>query len=533
MNWKNKCVMLLFVALYATAFSQETKPAHAGAGKKINVIHSQVPLLKGVDFNKLMKLTVYVPAGKNIQYRNFQLQLNDAAVKSLEKINVIVRDERYRSFLEGADTITSISNMSAALNIPVNIPLRQGLNTIWFIATVNSNADMDEKLVVNLKSITTGNGYVHSIKPNTNTAAGTEGQYRMGIAIRKAWDDSVHTYRIPGITTTDRGTLISVYDIRYKHSGDLPANIDVGMSRSTDGGKTWEPMKNIMDMGPPHENNGVGDPAILFDPNTKKIWVAALWSKGNRSIAGSKPGLSPDTTGQFVLVSSDDDGLTWSKPYSITSQVKDPAWHLYFNGPGNGIVMKNGTLVFPSQYWDETTKPASVGIPHSSIIYSDDQGKTWKSGTGAKSNTTEAQVVETTPGTLMLNMRDNRGQFRSVATTTDMGKTWIEHPTSYSALIDPVCMAGFTKAMVNVKGQMKDVLFFSNVASQTTRNNTTIKASLDLGETWPAKNHLLLDESTGYGYSALTKIDDKTIGIVYEGVRDLYFIRVPVSEIIK
>ena len=80
---------------------------------------------------------------------------------------------------------------------------------------------------------------------------------------------------------------------------------------------------------------------------------------------------------------------------------------------------------------------------------------------------------------------------------------------------------------------MKDVLFFSNVASQTTRNNTTIKASLDLGETWPAKNHLLLDERTGYGYSALTKIDDKTIGIIYEGIRDLYFIRVPVSDIIK
>ena len=112
----------------------------------------------------------------------------------------------------------------------------------------------------------------------------------MGIAIRKAGDDSVNSYRIPGITTTDKGTLLSVYDIRYNNSGDLPGNIDVGLSRSTDGGRTWEPMKIIMDMGAPHENNGIGDPAIFFDPVTKKIWVAALWSKGNRSIAGSKPG---------------------------------------------------------------------------------------------------------------------------------------------------------------------------------------------------------------------------------------------------
>ena len=89
---------------------------------------------------------------------------------------------------------------------------------------------------------------------------------------------------------------------------------------------------------------------------------------------------------------------------------------MYFNGPGSGIVMKSGTLVFPSRYWDENK------IPYSSIIYSADHGESWKSGIGAKSNTTESQVIETVPGTLMLNMRDNWGGYRSVATTTNMGE---------------------------------------------------------------------------------------------------------------
>ena len=42
--------------------------------------------------------------------------------------------------------------------------------------------------------------------------------------------------------------------------GDLPGDIDVGMSRSTDGGQTWEKMKNIMDMGndPKWRYDGVG-----------------------------------------------------------------------------------------------------------------------------------------------------------------------------------------------------------------------------------------------------------------------------------
>jgi sialidase-1 len=347
------------------------------------------------------------------------------------------------------------------------------------------------------------------------------------VTIRKAGQDGVHTYRIPGITQTNKGTLIAVYDIRYKNSRDLPGNVDVGMSRSEDGGKTWESMKVIMDMGEPHDDNGVGDPAILFDPATRKIIVAALWSKGNRSIAGSGPGLSPDETGQFVISESSDDGLTWTTPLSITSQVKDPAWKLFFQGPGNGIVMKDGRLVFPAQYWDASH------MPYSTIIYSDDHGRSWKRGTGAKSNTTESQLVETTPGILMLSMRDNRGKFRSIATTTDMGQTWKEHTTSYNTLADPVCMAGFIKANVKWKGGKKDILFFSNPASSRDRVNLTIKASTDLGESWPGDYQLLIDERASYGYSVMTKIDNKTIGLLYEGKGDLYFLRIPVKDISK
>ncbi|MGZ5246541.1 MAG: sialidase family protein, partial [Flavitalea sp.] len=217
----------------------------------------------------------------------------------------------------------------------------------------------------------------------------------------------------------------------------------------------------------------------------------------------------------------------WTKPYSITPQVKDPAWKLFFPGPGSGIAMQNGTIVFPAQYWDVSH------VPHSTLIYSDDHGKNWKSGIGAKSNTTESQLVETTPGTIMLNMRDNRGQYRSVATTTDYGKTWIEHATSYKDLIDPVCMASIIRTKTNSNTPLTDVLFFSNVASKNARVDMTVKASLDLGETWLPVNSLLIDERRTYGYSSLCQVDENMIGLLYEGIRDLYFVRIPVKEIIK
>ena len=102
--------------------------------------------------------------------------------------------------------------------------------------------------------------------------------------VRNAGDDGVAAYRIPGIVTTPKGTLIAVYDMRYRDSYDLQGDIDIGMSRSTDGGATWEKMKVIMDMGEwgglPDELNGIGDPSILVDDNTGKVFVVAVWTHG-------------------------------------------------------------------------------------------------------------------------------------------------------------------------------------------------------------------------------------------------------------
>ena len=115
--------------------------------------------------------------------------------------------------------------------------------------------------------------------------------------------------------------------------------------------------------------------------------------------------------------------------------------------------MQDGTLVFPIQFIDSTR------VPNAGIMYSKDRGETWKIHNYARTNTTEAQVAEVEPGVLMLNMRDNRGGSRAVATTKDLGKTWTEHPSSRKALQEPVCMASLISVKAADNTLNKDILF--------------------------------------------------------------------------
>lgn len=405
-----------------------------------------------------------------------------------------------------------------------------GYNFFWVSLEMQPSASLQTKVTADITSVKADG------KENpTKLVSDKNIERRMGIGVRHAGDDGSAAFRIPGLVTTNKGTLLGVYDVRYNSSVDLQEHIDIGLSRSTDGGKTWEKMRLPLAFGEydglPAAQNGVGDPSILVDTKTNTVWIVAAWTHGmgnQRAWWSSHPGMDLNHTAQLVMAKSTDDGKTWSAPINVTEQVKLPEWYFLLQGPGRGITTSDGTLVFPIQFIDKTR------IPNAGIMYSKDRGETWKIHNYARTNTTEAQVAEVEPGVLMLNMRDNRGGSRAIYTTTDFGQTWKEHESSRTALIEPVCMASLisVKAKDNVLG--KDLLIFSNPNSTSARKDMTIKISMDGGKTWSADHQLLLDEDYNWGYSCLTMIDKETIGILYESsVAHMTFQSIKLKDIVK
>ena len=425
---------------------------------------------------------------------------------------------------------SEVSPTSNTVKLEGNQKLFPGYNFFWVSIEMKPSASLHTKVCAQISQIEADGKSI----PVKDMSKGKVVR-RMGVGVRHAGDDGSAAFRIPGLVTTNKGTLLGVYDVRYNSSVDLQEHIDIGLSRSTDGGKTWEKMRLPLSFGEydglPAAQNGVGEASIVVDTKTNTVWIVAAWTHGmgnQRAWWSSHPGMDLNHTAQLVMAKSTDDGKTWSAPINVTEQVKLPEWYFLLQGPGRGITMQDGTLVFPIQYIDKTR------IPNAGIMYSKDRGATWHIHNHARTNTTEAQVAEVEPGTLMLNMRDNRGGSRAVYTTTDLGKTWKEHESSRTALIEPVCMASLISVKAKDNALGKDLLIFSNPNSTSERKDMTIKISTDGGKTWSAEHQLLLDEGYNWGYSCLTMIDKETIGILYESsVAHMTFQSIKLKDIIR
>ncbi|MCD8299510.1 MAG: exo-alpha-sialidase [Opitutae bacterium] len=513
---------LALVALCAACPFVASAPAFA-AEIKASTDANVWPAMVRLDYNPIIKLTIDANAGDPLSSVTVDFAGTTKAA-DIESVEI---------FLGGKETESSGDKIGAAKvagTKPIlvqckNKKLSDGENVLFVSVKLKANADITGTITANVPEVRIG-----TKKISTKGAKVTQ---RIGYAVAKADDLGSKFYRIPAIARSKKGSLVSVFDVRYNSAGDLPAKIDVGVSRTEDGGKTWTPAKVIMTSKGMEVDRGIGDPGILSDDDTGTLWVSGLWApKSGHPIFSSSTGTTDvSNCGQMLLVKSDDDGKTWSKkPINITPSIKrlndadTSSWGLVFQGPGAGICTKDGTLVFPAQVWGDKGK-GTKGV----LVYSKDHGKTWTSSKEMALGGSESTCVQLKNGSIMLNVRQGSPKNRVVATTKDMGETW--NKSNGAALRQP---GNLCQAALLISSDKRD-LYFSNPNSGV-RDNMTLKYSKDEGKSWTTG--LTYESRLTAGYSSIAFADDKEsrIGVLYEGVpkdKTICFLSIPTAEIQK
>ncbi len=313
-------------------------------------------------------------------------------------------------------------------------------------------------------------------------------------------------FRIPAIVTTNTGTLLAFAEGRKIGCSDT-GDIDLVMKRSEDNGNTWSKLIVIWDDG----DNVCGNPAPVVDEQSGAIHLLSTWNLGKDKESQIIAGSSKDSRRVFVM-RSDDDGLSWTDAEEITSSVKKENWTWYATGPCHGIQLKSavnkGRLLIPCDHIEAGTKRY-----YSHVIYSDDNGKSWKlGGTTPQDQVNECTVAELSDGRLLLNMRnyDRSQKSRKIAISEDGGMSWSDL-ASDSLLIEPICQASML--MVQDQKHKMHGLYFLNPAHEDERRMMTLRRSEDEGLSWSESRVLYPGPSA---YSDLTLLSNGSLGFLYE-----------------
>ncbi|MDP4189572.1 MAG: sialidase family protein, partial [Bacteroidota bacterium] len=376
-------------------------------GSKISLetFQYQVPVLINKVNNPVLKMKLCSDGSNKFNVSEIAINLKGTTDLSDIKTVKIYCTGKGEEFIAG-EQYDKEQKPSLNMKFTGNLILSDTCN-FWVAIELKNNANLHHKIEVSCLYIKAGKRQLKPVSPNK------EKLLRIALALKQHMDDNVNTYRIPGITTTKKGTLLAIYDVRRESSRDLQGNIDIGLSRSIDGGRSWEPMKIVLDMGKwgglPEKYNGVSDACILVDEKNNNVFVAGLWMHGvldengkwieglneNSTVwnhqwkeKGSQPGWEVKESAQFIISKSSDDGITWSKPENLTSEIKKKEWWLLAPAPGHGITLHNGVILFPTQGRDEN------GKTFSNITWSDNGGKNWITSEPAFHNSTENMAVE-------------------------------------------------------------------------------------------------------------------------------------------
>lgn len=447
------------------------------------------------------------------------LDLGATNAADLENIQVftsknddfIINGKRNATLVGKTETVTS---NTVKVDFTAGVPVT-ATTTFYVTADIKSDATVGNKFDVAITNFTYNND-----QSATLTSANPEGQgviYKVQSAPFQPYDLGSHYWRIPamvvlhhqqGENASKNGRVVTMADNRFDHNSDLPNHIDVYERHSDDNGATWSTHKMVVGTEADHAlvggYHGFGDVSLVECASGKIVAIMV----GGPGYFGSTPSNPIVPT----IITSTDGGDTWSTPRTLTNELykttyKEGAVQGSFAGSGRGLMLQrqkdkqlNGRIMFAMSHRFVVNGGNNI---QEYIIYSDDEGDTWKFSTqSAYSGGDESKLVELADGTVMISVRQS-GQ-RGYNKSTDGGVTWGTQ-AKWADIDGNACNGDIL--YVN-----KHVMLHS-YPNDGKRKNVTIKASFDGGKSW-SNPYVVCAPSSCYSTMDVTK--DGDIAIFYE-----------------
>ena len=394
-------------------------------------------------------------------------------------------------------------------------------------------------------------------------------------------------FRIPAMVTLSDGRLVAAADARWNRTSD-GYGLDTIVSRSSDNGANWSyTFANYLgDNGNEYNTSSTAfiDPALAVSGST--VYMLVDLYPGGTYIGNVQKGTGFDAAGNLLLKKRDesdfnyylkdgmiysvegdeeqfgysvddyfnltdpngatsnlffsnspfqvlctsylyltkstDGGKTWSEPMMLNPQVKEDSDSFYGVGPGRGLVTSTGRIMFACY-------PYTNQDGHTSVIYSDNNGKTWDRGAAVAEQTSEAALVEA-DGRIYMFTRHG-GYYVS----EDKGETWSEKK-SVDITYNTDCQISAITYSCKINGQT--AILLSAPSSRSSRSAGKIFVGLVDSATGSINWKYTYDVNDGsYAYSCLTELksEDGTspnIGLLYEnGTGSITYTRLSISDI--
>ena len=297
--------------------------------------------------------------------------------------------------------------------------------------------------------------------------------------------------------------------------------------RSTDNGRSWsEPATIAEGRG---RKQGFGDAALVECDNGD---VVCVFVGGNGLFASSQA----DPIRSYVCRSSDK-GETWSEPEDITFQLwgdhatrpQCRSYEASFFGSGNGLRLTRGT------YAGRIMFAAAMKLKNNNrldnfVVYSDDNGLTWKVSKMAYQGGDEAKLMELVDGRVLISVRQSGA--RGYNYSTNGGLAWGAQGR-WDCLKANACNGDMLRVAARDRGDSCNIILHS-LPNSMERRDVSIFASYDEGETW--QDPVLLFDGPSV-YSSMTLLKNGSIGVLLEanpnGACEIWYQNWPKEMLLK